>query len=130
MFRLIWITSIHIRYFMRRWMPTNVLLDKIRTRSGLKWGVPAMLVAIPYLYAASLLTVIIQDGGPGWLNILVLIALWSALKMLWIGPISLVMLARIRWQEHRLHRAHQRQLRREEQSPEPARVPVLAGGKP
>ncbi|WP_047691943.1 hypothetical protein [Kocuria sp. ZOR0020] len=96
MFRLIWFVSIHIRYFMRRVMPTNIVLDKIRTRSGLKWGVPTMLLAIPYLYAASLLTVIIQDGGPGWLNIFVLIALWSALKMLWIGPISLVLLVRVR----------------------------------
>lgn len=108
MFRLIWITSIHTRYFMRRWMPTNVLLDKIRTRQGLKWGVPAMLVALPYLYAASLLTVMVQDGGPGWLNILVLIALWSALKMLWIGPVSLVLLARVRWQERSLRRAERR----------------------
>lgn len=48
MFRLIWIASIHTRGFLRRWMPTNVLLDKIRTRSGLKYGVPAMLLAIPY----------------------------------------------------------------------------------
>lgn len=128
MFRLIWFVSIYIRYFMRRVMPTNIVLDKIRTRSGLKWGVPAMLLAIPYLYAASLLTVIIQDGGPGWFNILVLIALWSAFKMLWIGPVSLVMLARIRWQEHRLRRAHQRQVIREVQFPELARVPVLAGG--
>lgn len=108
MFRLIWFVSIYIRYFMRRVMPTNILLDKIRTRRGLKWGVPAMLVAIPYLYAASLLTVMIQDGGPGWLNILVLIALWSALKMLWIGPVSLVMLARVRWQERGPRRAERR----------------------
>lgn len=49
MFRLIWIASIHIRYFMRRWMPSNILLDKIRTRRGLKYGVSAMLLAIPYL---------------------------------------------------------------------------------
>src|SRR5699024_12325490 len=62
MFRLIWFASIHIRSFMRRWMPTNIVLDKVRTRRGLKWGIPAMLLAIPYLYTASLLTVIIRDG--------------------------------------------------------------------
>lgn len=64
MFRLIWIASIHVAAFLRRWMPTNVLLDKIRTHSGLKSGVPAMLLAIPYLYLASLLAVIVRDGGP------------------------------------------------------------------
>lgn len=37
---------------MRRWMPTNIVLDLIRTREGLKFGVPAMLLAIPYLLAA------------------------------------------------------------------------------
>ena len=53
MFRLIWFASIHIRIFMRRWMPTNIVLDKVRTRHGLKWGLPAMLLAIPYFYTAS-----------------------------------------------------------------------------
>ena len=32
----------------------------------------------------------------------------SALKMLWIGPISLIMLARARWQERGLRRAERR----------------------
>jgi len=127
MFRLIWIASIHIRYFMRRWMPSNILLDKIRTRRGLKYGVPAMLLAIPYLYLASLLAVIVRDGGPGWLNIFVLITLWSALKMLWIGPVSLILLARVRIHEHAERRAARRQLK-EEQAQVFAPVPVMAGG--
>ena len=53
MIRLIWSASVHIRYFMRRYMPTNVALDAIRTRRGLKWGLPAMLLTLPYFYAAS-----------------------------------------------------------------------------
>lgn len=47
MFRLIWIIGIYVRSFMRRVMPTNIALDAIRTRRGLKWGVPAMLLGIP-----------------------------------------------------------------------------------
>ncbi|WP_436326357.1 sulfate permease [Brevibacterium sp. FAM 27836] len=127
MFRLIWIASIHIRYFMRRWMPSNIVLDKVRTRRGLKWGVPAMLLAIPYLYLASLLAVIVRDGGPGWLNIFVLITLWSALKMLWIGPISLILLARVRIREHTQRRAEHQQPK-EEQAQVFASAPVMAGG--
>lgn len=127
MFRLIWIASIHIRYFMRRWMPTNVVLDKVRTRNGLKWGVPAMLLAIPYLYLASLLAIIVRDGGPGWLNIFMLVAFWSALKMLWIGPISLILLARVRIHEHAERRAVRRQAK-EEQTQVFASAPVMAGG--
>ena len=40
MLRLIWTLSIHVRNFLRRYMPTNRLLDAIRTRRGLKWGGP------------------------------------------------------------------------------------------
>ena len=54
MIRLLWAASTSIRNFMRRYMPSNVLLDAIRTRRGLKWGVPAMLLAIPYLLIAVL----------------------------------------------------------------------------
>ncbi|RCS79455.1 sulfate permease [Brachybacterium alimentarium] len=125
MFRLIWFASIHIRYFMRRWMPTNIVLDKVRTRRGLKWGVPVMLLAIPYLYLASLLIVIIRDGGPGWLNLVVLVAIWSALKMLWIGPVSLILLARVRIREHAERRAQRRQARQAQAS---SSEPVMAGG--
>ena len=49
MFRLIWIGSVYTSYFLRRYMPTNILLDMIRTRPGLKWGVPGMLLSLPYL---------------------------------------------------------------------------------
>lgn len=63
-----------------------------------------MLLAGPYLYAASICTTILDHGGPGWLNILVLLFIWNALKMLWIGPISLVLLARVRVREYRERR--------------------------
>ncbi|EPH06988.1 hypothetical protein HMPREF1531_00032 [Propionibacterium sp. oral taxon 192 str. F0372] len=36
MFRLIWLTSIHTRDFLRRHTPTSFVLDLIRTRHGLK----------------------------------------------------------------------------------------------
>ena len=33
--------------------PTNLLLNAIRTRRALKWAIPAMLLAVPYFYAAA-----------------------------------------------------------------------------
>ena len=66
MFRLIWIASVHVRYCLRRYMPSNIVLDLIRTRRGLKFGLPAMLLAAPYLYVAYLLTGLIGAGGAGW----------------------------------------------------------------
>ncbi|MGO1920319.1 MAG: hypothetical protein ACTH07_03030 [Microbacterium sp.] len=99
MIRLLWAASVHTRYFLRRYMPTNILLDAIRTRRGLKWGVPAMLLAVPYLLIASICVQVVEDGGPGWLHLLVLLALWNMLKMLWIGPVSVVLLVRARLDE-------------------------------
>lgn len=90
MFRLLWIASIHTRNFMRRYMPSNIILDRVRTRRGLKWGPLAMLLAIPYVAVAYWLTVLIEAGGPGLLYLFVLVCLWSAFKMLWIGPLCVI----------------------------------------
>ncbi len=106
MLRLLWAMSVRTRYFLRRYMPTNILLDLIRTRRGLKWGIPAMLLAAPYLLAASICTNLIADGGPGWLNLLVILFIWNAMKFLVIGPVSAVMLAAARVREHRAARGN------------------------
>lgn len=90
-------------------MPTNILLNALRTRRGLKWGVPAMLIPAPYLLGAWLLTVWIADGGPGWLNLLVLLFIWNALKFLVNGPITLVVLIRARLAERRDRRLAERE---------------------
>jgi hypothetical protein len=94
MIRQLWTASVHTRAFLRRYMPTNIVLDAIRTRLGLKWGVPAMMLAVPYLLVASICTNLIDQGAPGWLHLLVLVCVWNALKFMSIGPISLILLAR------------------------------------
>ncbi|MBL5973268.1 MAG: sulfate permease [Candidatus Leucobacter sulfamidivorax] len=108
MIRQLWTLSVHTRAFLRRYMPTNILLDAIRTRRALKWGVPAMLLAVPYLLAASTFTALIADGGPGWLNLLVLVCLWNTMKFIIMGPASLILLARIRVHEAVASRAERR----------------------
>lgn len=109
MMRLIWAASVYTRYFTRRYMPTNILLDAIRTRRrGLKWGAPAMLLAIPYLLIANVCVQLIQDDGPGVLHMVVLWAIWNVLKMLWIGPISVALLIRARLREARARRIRSR----------------------
>ena len=108
MIRQLWNLSIHTRAFLRRYMPTNILLDAIRTRRGLKWGVPAMLLAMPYLLAASTFATLIADGGPGWLNLLVLLCLWNTMKFIIMGPVSLILLARVLMREALAVRAERR----------------------
>ena len=99
MIRQLWTLSVHTRAFLRRYMPTNILLDAIRTRRGLKWGIPAMLLAAPYLLAASVCTTLIADGAPGWLNLLVLLCLWNTMKLIVMGPVSVLHLLRVRIRE-------------------------------
>ncbi|MFT4235628.1 MAG: sulfate permease [Microbacterium sp.] len=104
MIRLLWVGSVRTRYFLRRYMPTNILLDLIRTRRGLKWGLPTMLLAAPYLLAASICTNLIAGSGPGWLNLLVILFIWNAMKFLIMGPVSMVLLARARLRERAARR--------------------------
>lgn len=81
--------------------PTNLLINAIRyNRRGLKWGIPAMLLlGGGYIYAAAICTTILSHGGPGWLNLLVLLFVWNTFKFFWIGPVSLVLLIRSRRRE-------------------------------
>jgi hypothetical protein len=99
MFRPLWAASVRTRYFLRRYMPTNVLLDLIHTRRGLKWGVPAMLIAAPYLLAVAICAQVVKDGGPSWLDLFVILFTWNSLKFLFIGPSSAALLFRARLRE-------------------------------
>ena len=107
MFRLIWTISVRTRDYLHRYMPSNRLLAAIRTRRGLKWGIPAMLVALPYILIASICSSSAADGGPGWLHLIVLWACWNALKFIIMGPVSVALLIRARLREAPVRR-HQR----------------------
>ena len=94
MIRLLWAISPMIRDFLYRWMPTNRLLAAIRTRRGLKWGVPVMGIGVLYFLAAAALTSAIRDGASEWLYALVALCVWDGLKFLWIGPVSVMLLVK------------------------------------
>lgn len=99
MIRLLLTASIHVRVFLRAWMPSNIVLDLIRRRQNLKWGIPAMLLAVPYLAVAYWCRAVIEGGAPGWLHVIVLLCLWSALKFIIVGPVSVVLLVQARAHE-------------------------------
>lgn len=105
MIRLLWGLSVNVRYLLRRYMPSNIVIDAILTRRrGLKWGVPAMLLAVPYFLVAHLCVGLIEADGPGWLHLIVLISCWGVLKMLCLGPVSVVLLVHTRFREARVRR--------------------------
>lgn len=104
MFGLLLGVTARAHYALRRFMPTNLLLDAIHTRSGLKWGVPAMLLAILYALAAVFCVGQVEAGTSGWLNLLALLFAWNALKILVAGPVTLMRLLRVRGREARARR--------------------------
>ena len=103
--RMVFRATASVYYWAQRWLPSNRLLRAIRTRRGLKWGVPAMAIGAASFYAAAMVTVVIRDGGSAWLNALVVVLLIDGFKFLWIGPVSLVLLVKARWREAHARRA-------------------------
>ena len=87
-----------IHYYLQAFAPTNILLRHLRTRGGLKWAIPAGLVLVPaYLIAAAITTAVLDDGGPGWLNVVALTCIWNAMKFACTGVLSpFMMLSRLR----------------------------------
>ena len=82
--------SIHlaavIRGYLSFYMPTNRLIGWLRTPLGLKWAVPVALVATPaYLFAMSVSAIVVDRGGRGYLNVLVWLFAWNALKFAAMG---------------------------------------------
>ncbi|WP_411700473.1 sulfate permease [Conyzicola sp.] len=99
MFGFIWGLTARTHYALRKFMPTNIALDAIHRRRGLKWGVPAMLIAVPYLLAAVFCIGLAQDGRSGWLNLLAVLFVWNALKFIIAGPATLARLIVTRHRE-------------------------------
>ena len=125
MFEIILAAIARSGFFLRRFMPTAIVIDTINTRRGLKWGVLAMLLAVPYALIAVYFRAQIDAGEPGWLNLLVLLCLWNALKLLLIGPISLLKLMAVRVREALTRRRMMRALLAE--GVEPLGEGTLAG---
>ena len=114
MIRLILTGSSFIYAVLQRYATTNIVLGRIRRRRGLKWGVPAMLLAAPYIVLAYWCSSAIGDGAPGWLNLVILLCLWNALRFVAIGPISVALLIRVRHNEAVALREQARHERHEE----------------
>ena len=91
MLALFWNLSAAIRGYLRFYMPTNRALDWLRPPRGLKWAVPAAIVLTPgYLCAMSFAAVIGAWPGLGWVNVLVLLFCWNAMKFAWIGVFAVL----------------------------------------
>ena len=101
MFQLLIVFISRAYAFFQRSMPSNMIIRATHTRRGLKWGVPTMLLAVVYIVIAAALAQWVAGGAPGWINLLVLVCLWNALKFVVNGPITAMQLLRVRRLERR-----------------------------
>jgi hypothetical protein len=89
MLTLLWNLSAAIRGYLRFYMPTNRVVDWLRTPRGLSWVVTVAVVAVPtYLSAMSICAALAQSPRLGWLNVFVLLFFWNAVKFAWIAVLS------------------------------------------
>lgn len=78
--------------YMRFYMPTNRVVDWLRSPQGLRWAVPVSLAAVlAYLFAMGICARAIKEGAPGYLNVLVLLFAWDAIKFVAMGVLSPVL---------------------------------------
>lgn len=115
MIRLVWNVSVLVHSVLQ-FAPTNLLAAAIRTTRGLKWGCAAMLLGPVYFYAAGICQALIESGAPPWLAFVTLLMIWNGFKMLWLGPISLALLAK-----RRIRTSMHRHARNSARSPPPSR---------
>lgn len=89
MFSLLWNLSAALRGHLRFYMPTNRAVDYLRSPRGLKWAIPVALLATPAcLFAMSVCATLIERGGPGYLNVLVILFFWNAAKFGCLGVLA------------------------------------------
>jgi hypothetical protein len=100
-----WAVSTRLHNLFRRFAPSNILIRRTQTRTGIKWG-PLVGVAAAVLYGLLMLATatVLRKGGPGWVDLIVLLAFWNTVKFTCLIPVSLVRLLRARHQERVLQR--------------------------
>lgn len=85
---------------LNRYLPSLRLIRRIvHRRDGHKWGVPAMLLAVPYFLIANIFKGILEGGGDAWFSLPLLWCLVMGSAFLALGPISLLLLAKARIRE-------------------------------
>ena len=89
MLTLLWNLSAAIRGYLRFHMPTNRAVDWLRSPRGLKWAIPVALAATPGYLGLTALSIHLAAGpGLGWLNVLVFLFSWNAIKFAVLGALT------------------------------------------
>ncbi len=77
-------------------LPTNRLVQRLRRRPTLRSGGLAAALAAGYFAVGVLCVRVVESGGPGWLNLVVLLTCWNGLKLTGSAIRAIIMGARPR----------------------------------
>lgn len=104
-----WALSSRLYDLAQRFCPSNIVLRRVHTRTGIKWG-PVVGLAGIVVYGLVMVAcgTIVRDGGPGWVNLFFIIGFWNTCRFTFLIPTSVVRLLRVRHQEKVLPREWQR----------------------
>jgi hypothetical protein len=104
-----WALSSRLYGLTQRFCPSNIVIRRVHTRSGITWGPLVGLAGIAF-YGLLMVAcgTIVRDGGPGWVNLFVIIGFWNTCRFTVLIPTSIVRLLRVRHQEKVLLRDWQR----------------------
>ncbi len=104
-----WALSSRLYGLAQRFCPSNIVIRRLHTRTGIKWGPLVGLAGIAF-YGLVMVAAgtIVRDGGPGWVNLFFIIGFWNTCRFTVLIPVSVVRLLRVRHQEKVLLRDWQR----------------------
>ncbi len=104
-----WALSSRLYGLAQRFCPSNIVLRRVHTRTGIKWG-PLVGLAGVVVYGLVMVATgtIVREGGPGWVNLFFIIGFWNTCRFTFLVPTSVVRLLRVRHQEKVLVRDWQR----------------------
>ncbi|WP_157988073.1 hypothetical protein [Jiangella endophytica] len=61
--------------------PINRLVRRLRRRPTLRSGGVAAVLAATFFAVGVVCVLVVESGGPGWLNLVVLLTCWNGLKL-------------------------------------------------
>ena len=75
--------------YLQTYAPSNVIVARVRQeRPRLRVAAGLLVLSAALASGAVVLADWVANGGPGWLNLVVLIAIWDAFKFAFLAAVS------------------------------------------
>jgi|GEM_PF-1840836 len=75
-----------VHRYLQNYAPSNVLVRRVRsTHPRARTAAGLLAIACVLLIAMHVAAVAVAAGAPGWLNLVVLVLAWDALKVAWLA---------------------------------------------